>query len=217
MEIIDKILKADNYLSDVNKKDMIFIHHTAGGHRPDYVISGWDSDDLGRIATSYVIGGKSTTVKKETEFDGKIYRAFDDSKWAYHLGVKGTNGKLDKKSIGIEICNYGPVKLTSDGIYLNYVNKQVPNNMVYDLGRTWRGYRYFHKYTDLQIQALKELIISLSQKYKIDVKKQWDIDDFSVDAECLKGKAGLWTHVNCREDKTDCHPQPELIQMLNSL
>ena len=40
----------------------------------------------------------------------------------------------------------------------------------------------------------------------------WDISD-----KALAGEAGVWTHVSFRTDKSDCHPQPELIQMLKSL
>ena len=100
MDIIQQPLNNDNYCVTETKKDAIFIHHTAGGHRPDWTINSWNGDSLGRIATAYVIGGISTTNPNDTAYNGKIYRAFDSKFWGFHLGVKGTNGALDKKSIG---------------------------------------------------------------------------------------------------------------------
>ena len=42
--------------------------------------------------------------------------------------------------------------------------------------------------------------------------KIWDVSE-----EALKGEVGVWTHVSDRPDKSDCHPQPELLEMLKSL
>jgi hypothetical protein len=40
----------------------------------------------------------------------------------------------------------------------------------------------------------------------------WDLDN-----EALTGKNGVFTHVTYRADKSDMHPQPELIAMLTKL
>jgi len=48
----------------------------------------------------------------------------------------------------------------------------------------------------------------------------WGIDNGGVwkpIQAALDGKAGIWTHVSYRYDKSDCHPQPELINMLKTL
>ena len=42
---------------------IIYLHHTAGSHRPDWVVASWERDKTGsggvrHIATAYVIGGK---------------------------------------------------------------------------------------------------------------------------------------------------------------
>ena len=95
----------------------------------------------------------------------------------------------------------------------------MPNSDVYDLGFLWRGYRYFHKYTYAQLDSLKNLLGWLSQEFGIDLKSHqpWSAKSFEVNGDALSGESGVWTHINYRKDKTDCHPQPELIQMLNSL
>ena len=40
---------------------------------------------------------------------------------------------------------------------------------------------------------------------------------WEVSAEALKGKQGVWSHTSFRFDKSDIHPQPEIIEMLKSL
>ena len=78
MRTVDFLLPADEYYPELTKKNTIYLHHTAGGHRPDFSINGWDKDALpdGRslhVATSYVIGGKSTT-DGNTDYDGIVYK-----------------------------------------------------------------------------------------------------------------------------------------------
>ena len=40
----------------------------------------------------------------------------------------------------------------------------------------------------------------------------WDISE-----NALSGQPGIFTHTSVRSDKTDCHPQPELVRMLIEL
>jgi hypothetical protein len=275
--IKDPKLQAGEYGTDIIKKDTIVIHHTAGGHRPDWVIAGWNSDRAKdgksrlRVATSYVIGGISTS-DGDTSWDGKIINCFPDNMWAHHLGTTAVNNaNLNQKSIAIEICNYGQLTLSSNGTYFNYVNKPVPAALAIKLSKAFRGFTYYHRYTKNQLKALKDLLLYLSDLYKIDLKKglqeyinreslkvpkgltlketqKWlnkngykgkdglplvedgktgENTDFAIanvgrpafelNPEALAGYGGLWTHTNYRSDKTDCSPQPELIDLIISL
>jgi hypothetical protein len=228
MIFYDQILDPGEYLTDIVKKDTVYIHQTAGSHRPDWTIDGWERDRTKSgerlpVATAYVIGGKS--VKDgNVDFDGKIYRAFDDKYWAYHLGLKTANNvELNKKSIGIEICNYGPLTKTKDGTFINYVNNSVPASMVETLPQPWKGYTHFHKYTDKQLSSVKALLLDIASRHKIDLKAGLHqfitsgVNSFSLNQGALKGLPGLWTHVNVREDKSDCWPQPQLIDLIKTL
>jgi hypothetical protein len=40
---------------------------------------------------------------------------------------------------------------------------------------------------------------------------------WEVSKEALKSVPGIWSHTSVRSDKSDCHPQLELIAMLKSL
>jgi len=127
---------------------------------------------------------------------------------------KAIRAKFDKCSIGIEICNYGYLKKVGDN-YINYVNKLVPSNQVVDLGYSFKGYRYWHKYSDKQIESLKFLIQDISKRHNIPITQV----SFSFLENVLKQKEikGIFTHVNFRQDKWDCSPQENLVNMLKEL
>lgn len=176
MEIKKIHLPEDEYYPTVTDKKTIVLHHTAGSHRADWVVSAWDRDRTKggkplRVATQFVIGGKSTRDGNQ-DWDGVIVEALPVEMWAHHLGTKNSNNtQLNKQSIGIEICNYGPLTKSANGEYFTYVNSRVPEEDVIDLGKNWRGYRYYHRYTEKQIESVKFLIQKYSEEYNIDIKK----------------------------------------------
>lgn len=227
MKITDQILPAGEYYDTPETKVAIVIHHTAGSHRPDYTIDAWTHDKAKNggvlpVGTAYVIGGISTR-NNDASFDGHIYRAFDDKYWAHHLGTSAVNNTdLNKHTIAIEICNYGPVHKTPDGKFLNYVNSEIPANMVGSLDKPFKGFSYYHKYTEAQLASLKELLLDISKRHHIDLKRGMQElitagTAFEINMLALSGKPGLWTHVNFRNDKSDCWPQPQLIDLIKSL
>ena len=154
------------------------------------------------------------------EKSDKIVRRCLDAIRASHLGLKTANNtQLNKQSVGIEICNYGPLTKSKDGKFLTYVNSVIHESQVCDLGYKFRGFQYYHKYTDKQIESLKSLMLFLSQKYNIDLKcglvERLDRPDaFEVNQNALNGDYGVWSHSSVRKDKSDTFPQPELITML---
>ena len=97
------------------------------------------------------------------------------------------------------------------------MNKPVNNEDVVELSKPFRGYKYWEKYTDAQLQSTRKLILYLKNRWNIEIEsgiynEAWfDYDEkwFSL--------GGLRTHTQVRKDKFDLFPQPELIQMLNSL
>lgn len=230
--IYDNLLNDDEYYKHEISKNTIWLHHTAGGSRPDWTIGGWekdfskdengdpilDSDGLPKplkVGTSYVIGRRSSSTN-DTLWDGCVLRAFDDKYWAYHLGINKNSERLNSKSIGIEVCNYGPLTLRN-GIFYNYVNKPIRENDVVELSKPFRGYTYWEKYTDLQLENLRKLILHLSNKWGIEYEKGIYNEDWFEYNDKWFSLGGLRTHTQVRKDKFDLFPQLELIQMLNSL
>lgn len=154
----------------------VFVHNS----RPDWTVATWDKDSnsdgsIRHIATSFIIGGKSTRNGDET-WDGVVVRCFPETKWAWHLGAQGTKGKFDKISVGIEICNYGPLTKGRDGSFYNYVNSVIPESDVVELPNQFRGFKYYHRYTDKQVESLRELLLYLSSKFNINLRmglREW--------------------------------------------
>jgi N-acetyl-anhydromuramyl-L-alanine amidase AmpD len=199
-------LDSSQYIKQRTEKDKIFIHFTAGGPNAQNVIKYWDKDEP-RVATAYVIDGS----------DGKAYECFHPDYWSFHLGVKGTNGALDKSSVGIEICAWGPLTKNGDK-YINYVNKEVPADQVYELATPFRGFSYFHKYTDTQLETVEKLLEFLIEEYNITVQKSFDMSWFEFSEDLISKKMpGIWTHTNVRKDKSDSYPDQRLLDMLNRI
>jgi len=184
-------------------------------------IKAWNTDGRGRIATCVTISGKG--LSKDT-YDGEICQAFSSKKWAYHLGLKPdvfrANGvpykSLDPLAIGIEICNWGPLTLKSDGKYYNYVDRVVPNDQVCELSVPYKGHKFYHAYTDAQIEAVKDLLIYWNKIYGIPLDYN-EKDMWGVSKNALSAVPGVYTHNSYRRDKTDISPQPKMIAMLKSL
>ena len=207
------------YIKDIHPKKQIYLHHTAGNSSGVATFKGWESNP-DRIATCVCISGKPTSTK--TWEDGEIVQGFESKYWAYHLGLEKATFKkfnipyqsLDKISIGIEVCNFGFVNY-KDGKFLTYVNSVIPKEDVIELDKPFRGHKFFHAYTDEQIESVKQLLILWNKAYKIPLTYNEDIWD--VCPRALKGEAGVFTHNSVRYDKVDIVPQPKLITMLKSL
>lgn len=231
-KIYDFLLSDEEYIKEEVKKDTIWLHHTAGGSRPDWTIGGWEKDFMKdkkgnpvldkkgnpiplKVATHYVIGRKSSSTGDEL-WDGKILKAFDDRYWAYHLGINGAKSQdLNSKSVAIEVCNYGPLTLGKDGRFYNYVNKPVMDSEVVEVN--FRGYQYWEKYTDNQIESLRRLIIYVKSRWNIEIQSGiYNETWFDYNAAWFTN-GGLRSHTQVRTDKYDIFPQKEMMQMLNSL
>jgi len=214
-------LEAGEFMADRTAKTGIVVHHTAGGPNAANVISGsWENDRTktgGKlaVATSFVIGGP---MSSNPAMDGQIYMAFPDENWAHHLGTtRANNVQLNRQTIGIEICNWGPITKTKDGKFITYVGSELAPEHVYQLSQPFRGFTWYHEYSDKQIASTRALILALATKWGINPKKVWNRQSFELSDTALTGGAGIWTHTNYRSDKFDISPSPKMIAMLNTL
>ena len=216
--IYQQPLDSGQFVQEETAKYQIYLHHTAGNSSARSTVKNWNTDDRGRIATCVTI----SNVGAKDSADGEIVQAFSSKYWAYHLGLKSDHFKrfntpyvsLDKFSIGIELCAWGPLTL-KDGKFYNYVNREVPADQVCELAEPFKGYKYYHKYSDAQIESVKNLLLYWNDVYDIPVDYNEDI--WGVTERAYKMEPGVFTHNSVRSDKTDVFPQPELIEMLKSL
>jgi N-acetyl-anhydromuramyl-L-alanine amidase AmpD len=209
-KIVQARLDSDQFYAEESKKTQIYLHHTAGGGDA-VAVSRWWNSNSGRIGTAFVIGE-----------NGDIVQCFSSKHWAWHLGVDSEdftkNGakyqNLNKLSVGIEVCNWGPLKLR-DGKYYNYVNRAVDPSMITTLDKPYKGNIHWYKYTDAQIESTRQLVEYLCDTY--DIPKAYRSEIFSIDKEAFKGTPGIYTHNSVRKDKADIYPCPRMIKMLQSL
>lgn len=203
-------LKETQYFKQESVKNQIYLHHTAGGGNAEAVSRHWNNSSE-RIATAFVIGE-----------NGLIVQCFSSKHWAWHLGVAAKEftklgvayKNLNKTSVGIEVCNFGYLK-EKDGKYYNYVGRVVPENMVTTLDKPYKGFKHWYKYTDAQIESLRQLVVYLCEKY--DIPKAYRSEIFGIDIEAFKGTPGIYTHNSVRKDKSDIYPCPRMIEMLKNL
>jgi len=198
------------YIQEEYTKNQIVLHHTVSGDNAKAVADYWASTS-GRVATCIIVDRK-----------GIPYQIYPSTHWAGHIGVKQEvftklnipYKNLDKTSIGVELCNWGGLTL-KNGKYFNYYGTEVSGVDVIEYKNGFRGFNYFQKYTAEQIQTTKELLLYWNSIYKIPLTYNDSIWDVYKNA--LIGNAGVYVHVSYRSDKSDLHPQPEIIQMLKSL
>lgn len=227
--VLDKIklvpFSKKNYYDEDKPKSMIFLHHTASDPNPYGVKKYWETTNI-HVSTPFIIGGYS---KPGTEWeDGDIIQLYSSSKWAYHLGLTAkhlavggpkhsTNLIINSNSVAIEMCSWGGLTKTPRG-FKSYAGTIVPDEQVITYDTPYRGYHYYQKYSPAQLENLKELVIFLCDKWNIP-KEFKGMEMFDVDPRALCAEPGIWSHVSVRppSDKQDCHPQPELIEVLKSL
>jgi len=213
-DIIQVNFPVDKYYREQTQKKQIVLHHTVSGIGVNGDLAHWLST-TNRIATAIIIDWK-----------GNIYQCFSTKYWAHHLGVKSSNNvQLNKMSIGVEIDSWGPLMNYRNKwypvIWSNSLKKYIPNisnkpvNNFVIYSKPFRGFYAYEKYTDEQIVSLYKLIKYWGNIYNIPL--DYNDDMWDVNQKALDGVSGIWTHVSYRNDKSDCHPQSELIQMLKSL
>jgi hypothetical protein len=229
MGILEKIVKVpnfplDTYYQEEFPKKQIILHHTCGGNA-DGTITWWKQDGV-HVGTCIVI-----------ERNGIAFQCFSSKYWAYSLGLKNkylqslslsldTGENREREAIGVEICNWGGLLLTDTGFHpakwdadlrqnIPILSVTIPDNEVIEYPQPFRDFKFFERYKLEQIETIKELLIYWNGRYNIPLN--YNLSVWDINLEALNGKPGVWTHINYRKDKSDLHPQSEVISMLQSL
>lgn len=185
------------------------------------MFAGWAADKQ-RVATAFGIVD-----------NGDIFQAFGSQYWAWHINIlsKGNAAirqqafkpyaafrhaeALEMHSIGYEFCNWGGLTL-KDGKLLTWTGHHIKDEKrVIEYETPFRGFNYFERYTDQELESARVLLRYHCQRYNIP--SDYNPDMWEVTTKAVGGVPGIWTHASYRSDKNDCHPQPELIEMLKSL
>lgn len=240
LNIIKNYLPVNEYYPGPVNKRWIFLHHTAGWHNPKSTISSWGSDNRGPVATEFVLGGQSI-LGNDNKHDGELVQAFPRGGYGWHLGTG--NDAMHRESVGIEVCNFGMltkggfhkydiaakkyiwVQLKPNSFY-TYVGTEAHSSQIIELSQQFRGFKHWHKYSDKQIEVLKDWILYIGNRDSIDVRKGIveqikKIGPFAafdkIDVNLASNTPGVWLHTNVLAGKVDLFPQPEVVDMLLSL
>jgi N-acetyl-anhydromuramyl-L-alanine amidase AmpD len=196
-------LKPDQYFPAEQKKDLIVLHFTAGttasGAHATWVtpVNGRQQ----RVATAYVV-----------DLDGSVYEFFPPEAWAYHLGMKtGNPGWIqDKRSIGIEIVNPGPLKAVGDALNwypknfgVEWCKKTEASKYV---AAKYRGFDYYAAFPEVQQEAVRELVAGLAERFSIPKVLPPEKKRTEFDPGYFQQFQGIASHQNVRADKFDIGP-----------
>lgn len=217
LEIKKHYMPVGTYFPGPVKKQWIFLHHTAGWEDPYQVADMWARDDRGNVATEYILGGQSVR-NGNTKYDGELIQCFPEGGYGWHTGTG--NSVMHRNSVGIEVCCMGQIVNGK-----TYVNTPADPNQIVKLAKPFRGFQFWHKYSDAQITALKQWILFVAERYDIDPRvglveyvKAKGADGFDVlDLDRANKTPGMYSHTNVLRGKVDMFPQQELIDMLLSL
>ena len=105
----------------------------------------------------------------------------------------------------------------SDGKYRLTNSKiiSLDDKNVYKNDKGINGYYYFEKYTNKQIETLKQLLLYWNRDYNISL----DYNDglFGINVDALSGKSGIWTINSFKNTTNYCHTCDNLIGLLKSI
>lgn len=211
-------LPEGQYFDEPTPKEYLFLHHTLGWNNPYKTVRDWATDNRGKIATEFVLGGRSVKGNDD-RYDGELVQCIPEGGYAWHLGDNGSR-YMHKHSIGIELCNFGAVENGK-----TYVGTSVVEEQIATIDEPFRGFTQWHAYSDKQLEVLKLFIQWIAERDSIQVTdgliaqiKTKGAKAFEFNEDAYYGRIkGMWTHTNTRRDKNDLSPQSALIDMLLSI
>ena len=186
------------YHDTVYAKERIVLHFTAGG------LSG-DMSTLTRqnyhVSVPFVIAR-----------DGTIYQLYSSRFWSGNLGgeaLGNAGNNQDKRTIGIEISNYGPLTPKAGGLQNIYGETYCALNQLdayQKLPAPFRGESCYATFTSVQYDSLVVLLRYLTTQYAIPRQFMPEPKRYLTTPDVLTFR-GIVSHVNYRKSgKWDLGP-----------
>jgi N-acetylmuramoyl-L-alanine amidase len=102
--------------------------------------------------------------------DGTVYQLVPLNIIAWHAGISSYGGKnnWNNFSIGIELDNAGPLTKTGNEFTSWFGGKYPANEVMQGVHRNENASRYWHTFTQIQIETCEEVCKAIIEKYKID-------------------------------------------------
>ena len=199
-------LMPQEFVPETVSKNLVVLHFTAGTSARS-AFDTWRSDPR-RIATAYIV-----------DLDGVVYEVFPPECWASHLGVASPRSIQDRRSIGIEIVNAGPLERAADDRnMLNWWPRRSRTAPEFTtrfchldesdryVAADFRGKTHFASYPAVQVDAVAALVGRLCEQFDIPTLLPPLARRFTCDPSAFAGYSGVCSHANFREDKWDIGP-----------
>jgi hypothetical protein len=235
---IDRSLRLpeSHYIPGTHKKTGIAIHHTVGGSaRSTFEFWRRDKangkprtlelveDNVPRAPDALERAGRPRLVGTAyiVDTDGTVYDLFDPTAWAYQFGLPWTAKQriaFEQRFIGIELASEGGLIEHKGALYcFDRVSRRTrkARDQAFDYGRPYRGYRWFDRYEERQLESLGLLVDSLCERFAIP--RVYPAPPFDFHGELLADFEGVIGHAMVRADKSDPAPDPWLWQTLRDL
>jgi N-acetyl-anhydromuramyl-L-alanine amidase AmpD len=203
------------YSPAVYPKDLIVLHFTAGS-----TLSGAVAEFRRRadgVSVPYVV-----------DTDGSIAELYPPELWSYHLGMKIEKGKPnpnpnrihEKRCIGIEIVNVGPLRIKGEhlcwwppvtqaepyGSYrTRYCHMREAGRYV-EVPDKWRGFAFYAAFPPAQMTAVAELVGLLVEQFEIPFVIPPPEKRLVTDVPWFQKHKGIAAHHHCRPEKYDVGP-----------
>jgi len=154
----------------------LVMHYTAGKSAKSSI--NWLTNPDSK-ASAHIVLGRDGSICQLAPFNVKTWHA-GVSHWD---GLSGMNGY----SIGIEMDNAGPLKKVGDTYHAWFGTQYAENDVVYAKHRLDSEPRWWHTYTEVQIQKALELVQLLVRHY--DLKDVIGHEDIAPDRKRDPGPA----------------------------
>lgn len=199
------------YYAIEHPKERIVLHYTAG-HL---------GSDLGALTRDHYHVSVAFVIAR----DGTIYQLFPSKYWSGHIGKgignDGTGNAQDKRTIGIELSNFGYLTERDGNLETCYSRLKAPNgsigrpdiycpvsetNAYIKTEQPFRGQRYYANFTEEQYNSVIILLRYLTSTYNIPR----DFLPEPMRYQTVEGVVdfhGIVSHINYRRDgKWDIGP-----------
>ncbi len=141
---------------DKNLPDTIILHYTAGSSL---------NGALSHLSKPSVQASAHLVVDR----DGSIVQLVEFNKKAWHAGRSQYQGRsgFNQYAIGIEMVNAGPLNPSGDGFVSSFGKHYTAADAVLATHRNEQQSRYWHNYTEAQINCVSEICEILRDTYSI--------------------------------------------------
>jgi N-acetylmuramoyl-L-alanine amidase len=156
-DLVKKMIKSPNHSGEFKSGDLdtIVVHYTSGPARPA----------INTLTNPRVRASAHLVIDR----DGSIIQLIPFNLIAWHAGKSSYGGRVgfNKYSIGIEIVNSG-VLTKSGNVFRSWFGSAYnPSDVIEAIHRNQRVPRYWHIYTEEQIQVVTDICRLLIDTYNI--------------------------------------------------